>query len=72
MEAQSIWDKIGGRKFVGFIIVIAAGVALGIFGQLNEWTMGLLLGAYTIYCGSNAAITRKYLGKVQEVTGDGP
>ena len=80
MEKQSIWDAIGGRKFVGFVIAIAAGVVMAVFGVLNNPAVALILGALGIYCGSNALITRKALGAakaavdgVKEVVGgDGP
>jgi hypothetical protein len=61
---SSLFDKLGGRKFVGFVLLAAAGLAIELTreGGISVNMAAFLVGVYTIYSASNAAITNKALG----------
>ena len=64
-QVESIWQKLGGTKFLGFVIIISATVLLGWLQMLNPNSVTILLGAYAFYCGANVANTRKAINATQ-------
>lgn len=54
-------DSIGGRKFLGFFILIAAGIATEVYAKNGlSATMATFLGAlYATFTAANAAVTIK-------------
>lgn len=54
-------DSIGGRKFLGFIALIAAGIAVEVYAKNGlSATMATFLGAlYATFTAANAAVTIK-------------
>lgn len=65
MEPQTMFDKIGGRKFVLTIVILLFGSLLEAFGKngLSANMVALLLGAGGIFGVANAATTIKQLGQ---------
>lgn len=63
-----MFESIGGRKFVGLIIIAATGAAVQVFSPngLGMELAGLLVGLYTSFAASNAVITNKALDKEPE------
>ena len=66
-------ERIGGRKFIGFVILVAAGIVIELktANGISVNLAGLLVGLYTIYAASNAVITNKSLG-IEASTGSEP
>lgn len=65
MEPQTMFDKIGGRKFALTIIILLFGSLIEAFGKngLSANMVALLLGAGGIFGVANAATTIKQLGQ---------
>lgn len=65
---MNIWEKLGGRKFVAFIIIIVGGVLLHVFSSKGVTTevTALLLGALGTFSASNALVTRAHANTSEE------
>lgn len=60
---ESIFDKIGGRKFVMALVLIIAGAAVDVLATngLSMNLMGLMTAVYATFSASNAFVTNKQL-----------
>lgn len=60
-----LFDRVGGRKFVLTLIVIAVGTAIEMCTERGVSTgfVGLLVGVLTVFSAGNVAVTRKALGQ---------
>ena len=58
---ESLFDKIGGRKFVLTIFILIIGALIDVFGKngLSQNMVALLVGASTVFGVANAAVTMK-------------
>lgn len=63
MEPQSIFDKVGGRKFIASLVVLGIAAAIEIYGKsgLSTNMAGLLAAVYATFSASNAFTTAKSL-----------
>ena len=63
MEPQSIFDKVGGRKFIASLVVLGIAAAIEIYGKngLSTNMAGLLAAVYATFSASNAFTTVKSL-----------
>jgi hypothetical protein len=59
-----MFEKLGGRKFVGFTLLILAGIAIEVWGKqgLTTTMAGYLVGMYTAFSAANAVVTKMYAG----------
>lgn len=60
---ESIFDKIGGRKFVMALVLIVAGALVDVLAPngLSVNLMGLMTAVYAAFTASNAFVTNKHL-----------
>lgn len=63
---ESLFDKIGGRKFVLTIFILIIGALIDVFGKngLSQNMVALLVGASTVFGVANAAVSMKHGGQV--------
>jgi hypothetical protein len=68
MEDKTIFDKIGGRKFIASIIVLGVAAAIEIYSKngLSTNMAGLLAAVYATFSASNALTTVKSLNSEQQ------
>lgn len=67
---ETLFDKLGGRKFLLTLIIIGVGALVEVFGKngLSQNFVALLLGAAGVFGAANAAITLKHGGQVDATT----
>lgn len=61
-------ESIGGRKFIGFVLLISASIAVEVYAKAGlTTTMAAFLGTlYTAYAATNAIITTKTAAAASE------
>jgi len=48
-----VWKKIGGRKFLAFVLALAAVVSLSYSGKLDDTSMWAIIGLVASFSGGN-------------------
>lgn len=50
---NNVWTKIGGRKFVAFVLALAAVMVLSFYDKLTSDVTFAILGLVSVFCGGN-------------------
>jgi hypothetical protein len=71
---ETIFEKLGGRKFVLALVVIVVGTLVQMFGKngLSTEFVGLLVGITGIFGAANAAVSMKHADQTAMHTHEGP
>lgn len=64
-----MWSKLGGRKFIGLILIMGAAIAVDVYGKngLSVELVGLFTALYTAYTVTNSSIKKKNMEREVEV-----
>jgi len=67
---RGIVESVGGRKFIGFVVLLASGVAIEVYGKngMSTTMAAYLAGLYTVFTAANSAVSIKAFGTATAAT----